>query len=88
MESLLNFLGIQRKLWQVAIERTVLASVQAFNFLHKVRFGGLPEVGRPDLGPERNDSTDDDVVDEGRMRKSHRHGAGTTLDCTDSDDGN
>ncbi len=51
-----------------------------------MRFGGLPEVGRPDLGPERNDSTDDnDVVDEGRMRMSCRYGPGATLDFTDSD---
>jgi hypothetical protein len=35
MESLLNFLHIQQKLWHRVVERTVLASVQAFHFLHK-----------------------------------------------------
>ncbi len=69
--SLLKFLRIQRKLWHGAIEQTVLASVQAFHFLHKVRFGGRLGVGRLDLSPELNDSTDDDdVVDGGRQRKS------------------
>ncbi len=56
VESLLKFQGIQRKLWHRAIELTVLASVQAFHFLHKARFGGLLEVGRPDLGPEHNNT--------------------------------
>ncbi len=83
VESLLKFLDIQQKLWHGAIEQTVLASVQALHFLHRVRFKGRLEVGRPDLGPELNDSTDDDdVVDGGRTRKSQR--AGATLDCTDS----
>ena len=69
--SLLKFLRIQRKLWHGSIEQTVLASVQALHFLHKVRFGGRLGVGRLDLSPELNDSTDDDdVVDGGRQRKS------------------
>ena len=41
VESLLKFIGIQQILWKVAVERSVLASVRAFHFLHKVRFGGL-----------------------------------------------
>ncbi len=54
----------------LAIEQTVHALVQAFHFLHKVCFGGLLEVGRSDLGPEHNDSIDDDdVVDGGRAQK-------------------
>jgi hypothetical protein len=82
--SLLKFLRIQRKLWPGAIERTVLASVQAFHFLHKVCFGGRLGIGLLDLSPELNVSTDDDdVVDSERQRKSQR--AGATLDCTDSD---
>ena len=84
VESLLKFLHIQQRLWHGMIERIVLASVQAFHFLHKVRFGGRLEVVRLDPSPEHNDSTeDDDVVDCGRTRKSQR--AGVTLDCTDSD---
>jgi hypothetical protein len=43
VESLLKFLGIQRKHWQVAVELSVLASVRASHFLHTVRFGGRPD---------------------------------------------
>ena len=82
--SLLKFLHIQQKHWHGAIEKTVLASVQAFHFLHKIRFGGRLGVGRLDLSPEHNVSTDDDdVVDGGRPRKYRR--ARATLDCTNSD---
>jgi hypothetical protein len=38
VESLPKFLGIQRKYWRMAVERMVLASVQAFRFLKKVSF--------------------------------------------------
>jgi hypothetical protein len=47
IESLLKFLGIQRKHWQVAVEQSALAnlaSVRAFLFLHTLRFGGRPEA--------------------------------------------
>jgi hypothetical protein len=37
IQSLLKFLGIQRKHWQAAVEKTVLASVRAFYFLHTVQ---------------------------------------------------
>ena len=40
LQSLLKFLDIQRKHWQIAIEQTALASIRAFHFLHKVLFGG------------------------------------------------
>ncbi len=40
VESLLKFLDIPRKHWHVAIEKIALASVQAFHFLHRVRFAG------------------------------------------------
>ena len=33
---------VPRKHWLPIVESTVLASVQAFYFLHRVRFGGLP----------------------------------------------
>ncbi len=82
IESLLKFLGIHRRHWQVAVERTVLASVRAFHFLHKVRFGGLPEAGRPDLDPDHSDNDSD--VEVGK-RKSSRRKAGAAQDCTDSD---
>ena len=37
--ALLQFLEISKKHWQLAIERTVLVLVRAFNFLHHIRFG-------------------------------------------------
>jgi hypothetical protein len=42
VDSLLKFVGIERKHWRVAVEQpeTALASIQAFHFLHKVLFGG------------------------------------------------
>jgi hypothetical protein len=49
VQSLLKFLDIQRKHWQVVIEQTSLAS--AFHFLHKVLFGGPLERGQLDLDP-------------------------------------
>ena len=39
--ALLQFLEVPRKHWLPIVESTVLASVQAFYFLHRVRFGGL-----------------------------------------------
>jgi hypothetical protein len=64
IQSLLKFLGIQRRHWLVAVEKsqkTVLASVRAFHLLHTVRFGRLPEDARP---PHEPDHSDDDSVDE------------------------
>jgi hypothetical protein len=49
VESLLKFLDIPRKYWHVAIEKIALASVQAFLFLHKVRFGGPLERVQLDM---------------------------------------
>jgi hypothetical protein len=40
LQSVLKFLDIQRKHWQIVIEQTALADVRAFHFLHKVRFWG------------------------------------------------
>jgi hypothetical protein len=63
VESLLKFLGIQRKLWQVAVERSALASVRAFHSLHTlhtVRFGGRPEAMRTAFDPEDSYSEQDD----------------------------
>ena len=46
VQSLLKFLYIQQRHsgWQVVIDQMALASVRAFHFLHKVRFGGLLSV--------------------------------------------
>jgi hypothetical protein len=45
IHALLKFLDAPRKYWSTTVESTVLASVKAFYFLHRVRFGGLPTRG-------------------------------------------
>ncbi len=60
VHSLLKFAEIPHKHWKTAVERTVLASVRAFLFRHRVRFGGLPETVRSDIDPDYNDSRIDD----------------------------
>jgi hypothetical protein len=86
VESLLKFIGIQRKLWKVAVERSVLASVRAFHYLHKVRFGGLSRAVCPDPDPCNSDSEQDvskeNISAKRRSRRSHTNLA---QDCTDSD---
>jgi hypothetical protein len=42
--ALLNFLDTPQKYWSATIASTVLASVKALYFLHRVRFGGLPTL--------------------------------------------
>ena len=69
VESLLKFLGIQQRHWRVAIERTAIASVRAFHFLHKVRFGGPI---RPDLDPDDNSNTSDDDVSVVTTKRKYR----------------
>jgi hypothetical protein len=59
VESLLKFIGNQRKHWKVAVERSVLVSVRAFHYFHKVRFGGLSIAVGPDLDPGNSDSEQD-----------------------------
>ena len=86
IESLLKFLCVQQPQWQTAVERTVLASVRALYFLHRIRFGGLPYAERPGLESEHSDSADEDDMD--RMpakRLPCRDKAGVSHDCTDSD---
>jgi len=61
---LMKFAGIHHKHEKAAVEHTVLASVQAFHFLHRVRFGGLPEPMKSDPDPDHSDS-DVDPVKEG-----------------------
>ena len=86
VESLLKFIGIQRKLWKVAVERSVLASVRAFHYLHKVRFGGLSRAVCPDPDPSNSDSEQDvskeNISAKRRSRRSHTNLA---QDYTDSD---
>ena len=87
--ALLQFLEVPQNHWLPEVEGIVLASVKAFYFLHRVRFGGLPErgllgtgLGQADLGEDTSDSSD---LDESRMVRdrckrgsSWSHGVGTT----------
>jgi hypothetical protein len=87
IESLLNFQCVQQKQWRSAVERTCfLASFRALHFLHRVRFGGLPNAVRPDLESEHSDSPDeDDVGSRLAKRQHHRDKADVSHGCTDSD---
>ena len=70
VESLLKFLSIPRKKWPGVLERTVIASVRAFHFLHRVRFGGLAEPQRSELDSEHSDAdSSDNVKGVGAKRK-------------------
>ena len=92
-KSLLRFLCVQKKQWRTAVERTVLASVRALHFLHRLGTEcvsgvsqALPDVVRADLESEHSDSRDED--DGGsRLTKwqPRREKADVSQDCTDSD---
>jgi hypothetical protein len=70
----------------VAAERSVLASVRAFHFLHKVRFGGLSYATRSDLNSDNSDCEQDDSKDgEVAKRKSSESRVSLTLGNTDAD---
>jgi len=67
--ALLQFLEVPRQYWLPAMEGTALASVRAFYFLHRVRFGGRPEGGLLDTGhghTSREDASDSSETDEPR----------------------
>ena len=73
--ALHQFLEVPQNHWLPAVEGTVLASVKAFYFLHRVRFGGLPEgglletgIGHTDLGEDASDSSDLDESRQGQMQ--------------------
>ncbi len=67
VQSLLKFLDIQRKHWQIVIEQTALASVGAIHFLHKVRFGGPLE--RVQLDTDHSSAGEDNKSTTGTKRK-------------------
>ena len=86
VESLLKFLSIPRKHWPGVLERTVIASVRAFHFLHRVRFGGLAELQRSELDSEHSDAdSSDNVKGVGAKRKPRRREAEDAQNYTDSD---
>jgi hypothetical protein len=76
----------------VAVERSVLASLRAFHFLHSihtVRFGGRFDAMRTALDPENSESEQDDGAENAvpktrAKRKVHRNHAITAQDNTDS----
>jgi hypothetical protein len=67
VQSLLKFLDIPRKHWQIAKEQTALASVRAFHFLHKVRFWG--PLDRVQLDTDHSSAGEDDVGNTATKRK-------------------
>jgi hypothetical protein len=79
VESLLKFLDIPRKHWHVAIEKIELASVQAFHFLHRVRFGGPLERVQLDMDPNGICNTSEDDIS---IRGSTRPPARTSVELT------
>ena len=86
VQSLLKFLEIQHRHWHTAVEKTVLASVRAFHFLHRVRFGGRLDTARPDLDQDRSDSENDDQGYEVySKRKPHQSTTTASPDYTDFD---
>jgi hypothetical protein len=60
VDSLLKFLCILQKHWQVAVEQTALSSVREFHFLLELRFGGHLERAQSD----RDSSSISSVSDE------------------------
>ena len=88
LESALKFLDVQRKSWRRAVERTVLASVRAFHFLHKIRYGGLLETGVPHPNVELGASaSDEDERNEEGKRKLLGQWADPAPDSSDTDSG-
>ena len=61
VHALLKILELPNRHWKTAVERTVPAPARAFSFLHKVRFGGLPETVQPDLDPDHSEEDSDDA---------------------------
>ena len=72
----LQFLEVPNQHWQLAVESTVLASVNAFKSLHRVRFGGpfeggLCATGR-DSAEQEADASDSSDLEELRACKGKR----------------
>ena len=86
IESLLKFFCIPRKNWPEVLERTVIASVRAFHFLHRVRFGGPAEPQRSELDSEHSDvDSGGNVKGVGTKRNPRRREAEDAQNYTDSD---
>jgi ribonuclease HI len=84
--ALLQFLEVPNKHWLSAMEGTVLASVNAFHFLHRVRFGGLPAgaslgsgLDQVDLGEDTSDLDASRMIRRCCKRRSPRSQDGGTI---------
>jgi hypothetical protein len=84
--ALLQFLEVPNKHWLSAVEGTVLASVNAFHFLHRVRFGGLPAgaplgsgIDQVNLGEDTSDLDASRMIRRCCKRRSPRSHDGGTI---------
>ncbi len=72
----LRFLEVPHQHWPLAVESTVLTSVNAFYFLDCVRFGGPPEGGLcatgRDCAEQEADASDSSDLEELKARKGKR----------------
>ena len=74
--GLLQFLNMPKKLWTIAVEKSVLASIRAFYFLHRTRFGCRQGVV---LSVSGNSVSDDDGVEgDNMLRVGEKRGSGTS----------
>ena len=65
----LQFLEVPPQNWPLAVESTVLASVNAFYFLHRVRFGGPSERGLCATGCDNAEQEADPLLQKQNFRK-------------------
>ena len=88
--ALLQFLEVPHKHWLSAVEGTVLASVNPFYFLHRVRFGGHPAgcllgtgLDQADLGEDPSDLDASRMIRSCCKRRSSRGHDGGTISQRD-----
>jgi hypothetical protein len=86
VDSLLKFLGIERKHWQVAVEQTALASVRAFHILHNVHLRGPLERVQSDRDSSSiSRESDEDTTISVNKRKPQSISENPTLVDSDLD---
>ena len=86
ISALLGFLNVPKKHWRPAVEKTVLASVRAFYFLHRVRFGGLSEDRRAGMTLQSGEGSDGDCDDTEvlELQATLKRKKATAVACTES----
>ena len=84
--TITDVLEVPNKHWLSAVEGTVLASVNAFHFLHRVRFGGLPVgaslgsgLDQVDFGEDTSDLDASRMIRRCCKRRSPRSQDGGTI---------